>query len=55
MAKNKEAIRFPYAGTKVRAIEYVGYSPGMIGYQVQNTLMGIYLLMFMTNILVTSG
>lgn len=51
MAKSKEAVRLPYAGTKVRKIEYVGYSLGMIGYQVQNTLMGIYLLMFMTNIL----
>lgn len=51
MAKSKEAVQLPYAGTKVRKIEYVGYSLGMIGYQVQNTLMGIYLLMFMTNIL----
>ena len=50
--KNSEApVRLPYAGTRVRKVEYVGYTLGMIGYQIQNTLMGIYLLMFMTNIL----
>ena len=47
----KKDITLPYAGTKVRKIEYVGYTAGMLGYQIQNTLMGIYLLMFMTNIL----
>lgn len=51
MMKSKGPIQLPYAGTKVRKIEYVGYATGMIGYQIQNTLMGIYLLMFMTNIL----
>ncbi len=51
MSKQRGPIQLPYAGTKVRKIEYVGYTTGMIGYQIQNTLMGIYLLMFMTNIL----
>lgn len=51
MMKSNTSIQLPYAGTKVRKIEYVGYTAGMIGYQIQNTLMGIYLLMFMTNIL----
>lgn len=51
MSKPKKAIQLPFAGTKVRKVEYVGYTAGMIGYQIQNTLMGIYLLMFMTNIL----
>lgn len=51
MTKVKKQIKLPYAGTKVRKIEYVGYAAGMIGYQIQNTLMGIYLLMFMTTVL----
>ena len=51
MAKEKKLVHLPYAGTKVRKIEYFGYATGMIGYQIQNTLMGIYLLMFMTTIL----
>ena len=51
MSKAKIPAVLPYAGTRVRKIEYVGYTAGMLGYQIQNTLMGIYLLMFMTNIL----
>ena len=51
MSKAKSPAVLPYAGTRVRKIEYVGYTAGMLGYQIQNTLMGIYLLMFMTNIL----
>lgn len=51
MTKVKKQIKLPYSGTKVRKIEYVGYAAGMIGYQIQNTLMGIYLLMFMTTVL----
>lgn len=51
MKNGKAPVRLPFSGTKVRKVEYVGYTLGMIGYQIQNTLMGIYLLMFMTNIL----
>ncbi len=51
MGENIKKIKLQYSGTKVRRVEYFGYSVGMIGYQIQNTLMGIYLLMYMTTIL----
>ena len=40
-----------HAGTPVRKIEYVGYALGMMGYQVQNTVLNMYLLLYLTNVL----
>lgn len=49
--RKKTVKQSQWYGTPVRKVEYVGYAMGMIGYQLQATIVSIYLLMFMTNIL----